>query len=181
MRRDFQRLRARHGATDVVHPTTAARCCCRRAAVLRDVCPHSRLKAGRLQTANQEPYLWHIMSGARTPNSNAAALRAVELTCHRLCEENKLLMDTIQVLEAELPNPMPDGLDRHVFPNLFSFMGCARIARAKNETVKASSQAHVTFDQGDWTPLPPSPHPIHELPGTQCHHHDHYSFWFKLF
>ena len=110
----------------------------------------ARAKSGRSQTANQEPYLWHKMSRAKTPNSNTAALREVELACHRLCDENKLLMDTIQVLEAQVPNPMPDGLDRHVFPNLFAFMGCARIARAEGEIVKASSQAHVTFDQGDW-------------------------------
>ncbi len=97
------------------------------------------------------------MSGAKTPNSHTAAHREVELACLRLCEENKLLMDTIQVLEAALPNPMPDGLDRRVSPNLFAFMGCARIARAEGELVKASSQAHVTFDQGDWKS---SPHPI---------------------
>ena len=90
------------------------------------------------------------LPGAKTPNSNTAALREVELACHRLCEENKLLMDTIQVLEAQVPNPMPDGLDRHVFLNLFAFTGCARIARAEAESVKASSQAHLTFDQGDW-------------------------------
>jgi hypothetical protein len=96
-------------------------------------------------------------AGAKTPNSHTAALREVELACHKLCEENKLLMDTIQVLKAQVPNPMPDGLDMNLYPNLFAFMGCARIARAEGEIVKASSQAHVTFDQGDWTS---SPHPI---------------------
>ena len=49
-------------------------------------------------------------------------MKFFELACHRLCEENKLLRDTIAVLSAEVSNPMPDGLDQMSYPNLFAFM-----------------------------------------------------------
>jgi hypothetical protein len=96
------------------------------------------------------------MSGgrAKTPNSHTAALREVELNCHRLAQENAILRTDIALLLAQVPNPMPDGLDQNRCPNLFSFMGSARLARVECCHLRASSQSRMTFEQGTSFPTP---------------------------
>jgi hypothetical protein len=88
------------------------------------------------------------MPSHRIKDKVAAQLEASERVCAALALEHKILRSTVDVLEAEVANPKPDGLDCKQYPSLFAFLGEARLARSVAACVYASSQE---WNQGTLT------------------------------